>query len=102
MSWSPGVEVPGEIEPLAQTVMLEALRNADKHADAEDVTIALDSSEGTFVLEVMNDGVRDPAPGAGLGLRLATVEALEHNGIVEFGPVPPDRWHVRLLVPQTS
>jgi signal transduction histidine kinase len=100
--WAPGVEVPGEIEPLAQTVMLEALRNADKHADAEHVTIAVDSSDGNFAFEVMNDGVRDAAPGTGLGLRLATVEALEHNGIVEFGPVPPDRWHVRLLVPQGS
>jgi len=98
--WDPRVEVPEGIEPLAQTVMLEALRNADKHADAEHVTIALDSSDGTFLLEVMNDGVRDAAPGTGLGLRLATVEALEHNGIVEFGPVSPDRWHVRLLVPE--
>jgi nitrogen-specific signal transduction histidine kinase len=37
--------------------------------------------------------------GAGLGLRMASLEALQHDGIVEFGPMPPDSWHVRLLVP---
>ena len=52
-----------------------------------------------FVLEVVNDGVGAAGLGTGLGLRMASLEALQHNGIVEFGPVPPDRWHVRLLVP---
>jgi signal transduction histidine kinase len=100
VAWPEGVEVPDAIEPIAQTVMLEALRNVEKHADAAHVTVTIDSSEGAFVLEVLNDGVRGAHGGTGLGLRLATIEALEHNGIVEFGPLPPDRWHVRLLVPQ--
>jgi signal transduction histidine kinase len=100
VAWSEDVEVPEAIEPIAQTVMLEALRNVEKHADATHVTVTIDSSEGAFVLEVLNDGVRGAGGGTGLGLRLATIEALEHNGIVEFGPLPPDRWHVRLLVPQ--
>jgi signal transduction histidine kinase len=80
-------------------VLLEALRNADKHAKRGSVTITVDSRDGTFVLEVTNDGVGLPGMGTGLGLRMASLEALEHSGIVEFGPVPPDRWHVRLLVP---
>jgi signal transduction histidine kinase len=100
VSWREGVEVPEEIEPLAETVMLEALRNADKHANPRSITISVDARDGTFLLEVANDGVDEPSGGTGLGLRLATIEALEHNGIVEFGPLPPDRWHVRLLVPR--
>jgi signal transduction histidine kinase len=100
VAWSEGVEVPDELERLAQTVLLEALRNVEKHADATQITVKVDAGGGAFVLEVLNDGVREATGGAGLGLRVATIEALEHNGIVEFGPLPPDRWHVRLLVPQ--
>ena len=47
-----------------------------------------------------NDGaVRSTAKSGGLGLRLMSLEAIQHRGIVEFGPVPPDRWRVRLVVP---
>jgi nitrogen-specific signal transduction histidine kinase len=81
-------------------VLLEALRNVEKHAVAAQITVTVDAGDGAFVLEVVNDGVREATGGTGLGLRVATIEALEHNGIVEFGPLPPDRWHVRLLVPQ--
>ena len=99
VNWEERVEVPAEIEPLAQSVLLEALRNADKHAKPGSVTVSVARRDGTFVLEVVNDGVGPPAMGAGLGLRMASLEALEHSGFVEFGPLPPDRWHVRLLVP---
>jgi signal transduction histidine kinase len=99
VNWEERVEVPAEIEPLAQSVLLEALRNAEKHAKPGSITISVERRDGTFVLEVVNDGVGPPAMGAGLGLRMASLEALEHSGIVEFGPLPPDRWHVRLLVP---
>jgi len=91
--------VPPEIEPLAQSVLLEALRNAEKHAAGGSVAITVESNDEAFVLEVVNDGVGASGLGTGLGLRMASLEALQHNGIVEFGPVPPDRWHVRLLVP---
>ena len=100
--WQEGVEVPAHIEPLAQSVLLEALRNADKHAKPGSITIRVERSDGTFVLEVVNDGVGPAGMGTGLGLRMASLEALEHSGIVEFGPVPPDGWHVRLVVPTSD
>jgi hypothetical protein len=59
----------------------------------------------TFSLEVRNDGVRADGgggPGAGMGLRLAAFEALQHGGFVEFGPdksCDPPGWRVRLVVP---
>jgi signal transduction histidine kinase len=99
VSWAEGVEVPDDLEPLARAVLLEALRNAEKHAEPRSVAITVETLDAAFVLEVVNDGVGARGAGAGLGLRMASIEALQHNGIVEFGPLPPDRWHVRLLVP---
>jgi signal transduction histidine kinase len=99
VDWVEGAEVPADVEPLAQSVLLEALRNAEKHAPGGNVAITIDSDHEAFVLEVTNDGVGASGMGAGLGLRMASLEALQHDGIVEFGPIPPDSWHVRLLVP---
>lgn len=99
VDWAEGTEVPARVEPIAQSVLLEALRNAEKHAPAGNVAITLDANDDAFVLEVVNDGVGASGMGAGLGLRMASLEALQHDAIVEFGPMPPDRWHVRLLVP---
>src|SRR3954467_6980812 len=38
-NWEPGVEVPEEVEPLAQSVLAEALRNAHKHAKPSSVRV---------------------------------------------------------------
>ena len=46
-----------------------------------------------------NDGVSPGARGAGMGLRLAAFEALQHGGMVEFGAPEAGRWRVRLVVP---
>ena len=75
-----------ELEPLAQSVLAEALRNADKHARPTAVRLKVGRLDGTFVLEVRNDGARAAARGTGMGLRLAAVEALQVGGVVEFGP----------------
>ena len=48
---------------------------------------------------MVNDGARDGTTGTGMGLRLASLEALQFGGVVEFGPSPPDRWRTRLVVP---
>ena len=101
VSWAEGTEVPAEVESVAQAVLLEAIRNVEKHANATEIEVSVGVDEGAFVLDVVNDGVRSASQqGTGLGLRLATIEALQHDGIVEFGPLAEDRWHVRLVVPQ--
>ena len=41
--------------------------------------------DGTFVLEVANDGVSGRQRRAGMGLRLAALEALQSGGVIEFG-----------------
>lgn len=93
------VAVPLAVEPLAVDVLNEAVRNARKHARPTRVDVRLESVDGAFVLEVVNDGVTGRRGRTGMGLRLAAFEALEHGGIVEFGVHGEGLWRVRLTVP---
>jgi signal transduction histidine kinase len=99
----PPVQVPAALEPLAQSVLREAVRNALKHAEASHVSVRVEDAHGAFLMEVVNDGVAPDAPRrTGMGLRLATVEALQFNGFVEFGEREPGTWQVRLVVPDEA
>jgi len=51
---------------------------------------------------VTNDGVHGHPGVAGMGLRLAGFEALQHGGLLEFGARDGDLWQVRLVVPHGS
>jgi len=92
---------PAPLEPLAQSVLAEAVRNAAKHSHATRVGVRSEMRDGTFVLEVVNDGVEDADGGgaSGMGLRLAGFEALQAGGLLEFGPREGGRWQLRLVVP---
>jgi signal transduction histidine kinase len=93
-------EVPASLEALAQSVLVEAVRNAHKHARATYVKVSLRCDDSTFVLEVRNDGVPAHSDGqGGVGLRLATLEALQHGGVLEYGEAESGAWQVRLVVP---
>jgi signal transduction histidine kinase len=101
--WEPGAELPATLEPLAQNVVAEAVRNARKHAEPTWIDVRVERAEGALTIAVVNDGVGAGAPaGAGVGLRLAAFEALEFGAAVDFGLTPPDRWHVRLVLPVAS
>jgi signal transduction histidine kinase len=93
-------DVPPGLEPLAQSVLAEAVRNAHKHASPKRVSVRVARRDGAFVVEVANDGVPDGRRRrAGMGLRLAALEALQSGGVVEFGEREPGIWQVRLVVP---
>lgn len=93
-------EVPAELDPLAQSVLAEALRNVRKHAHANAVSVRTECGTDAFTLEVINDGVEGSARRRpGMGLRLAGFEALQAGGVVEFGPAGAGSWRVRLVVP---
>ncbi len=100
VDWQDGAQVPGWAEPLAQSVLAEALRNVAKHAESTAVQVHVSADADTFSLEVRNDGVRDTPRGTGMGLRLAAFEALQHGGVVDFGAPGEGEWRVRLLVPR--
>jgi signal transduction histidine kinase len=93
------VVLPPQFEPLAQSVLAEAVRNAHKHATPTRVEVSLARVDGALVLDVVNDGVRGRPKQSGMGLRLAATEALQVGGIVEFGEPAPGTWRVRLAVP---
>jgi signal transduction histidine kinase len=101
VEWADGVEVPADLEPVAQVVLNEALRNADRHAHPTEIVVRIAADGETFSLSVENDGSGDgrATRGGGLGLRLAALEALRYEGLVEFGATGGDRWRVRLVVP---
>jgi signal transduction histidine kinase len=92
-------DVPAPLEPLAQSVLAEAIRNAHKHSSPTRVSVRVARVDGTFVLEVANDGVKGKRRPAGMGLRLAALEALQSGGVIEFGERDRDTWQVRLVVP---
>jgi signal transduction histidine kinase len=91
--------VPPALEPLAQSVLAEAVRNAHKHARPSRVSVRIARGDGAFVLEVLNDGVSGRQRRAGMGLRLAALEAVHSGGVIEFGERDPGVWQVRLVVP---
>ncbi|MDP9294399.1 MAG: hypothetical protein M3O90_08275 [Actinomycetota bacterium] len=92
--------MPTHLEALAQSVLIEAVRNAHKHAEPTQVEVALEHIDGAWVMEVCNDGLLgDTRPESGMGLRLAALEALQAGGIVEFGKRDSETWRVRLAVP---
>jgi signal transduction histidine kinase len=95
-------DVPPALEPLAQSVLAEAVRNAHKHASPTCVSVRIAREDGTFVLEIANDGVAGRRGRAGMGLRLAALEALQSGGVVEFGGREPGIWQVRLVVPDDT
>ena len=101
VAWKDGQEVPEHLERLAQSVLAEALRNAHKHASPTRVKVEVGGDDGLFLLEVRNDGVGQDGRGhgAGMGLRLAALDALQRGGVVEFGTLDAGVWRVRLVVP---
>jgi signal transduction histidine kinase len=97
VEWPEGVEVPAHLEQLAQSVFLEALRNCEKHSRAKRIELRVASVGEAFEVEITNDGIAEPGPSSGLGLRLLTIEALQQDALVDFGAMPGNRWHVRMV-----
>jgi signal transduction histidine kinase len=104
VDWPPGLEIDADLEPIAQATVNEAITNARKHARPTRIAVAVSADRDALVVEVRNDGVGDSPRGlgTGLGLRLAAFEALDRRGVVEFGPLGEDGWHVRLVVPRSE
>jgi signal transduction histidine kinase len=99
VDWPEGVTVPEAHDQAAQSFLVEALRNAKKHARPTRIDVDLTNDGETFALQVRNDGVAEQPRGAGMGLRLAAFEALQLGGVVEFGECEDRSWRARLVLP---
>jgi signal transduction histidine kinase len=93
------LSVPAHLEALAQSVLVESIRNVRKHATPTFVSVRAGRERGAFILEVANDGLAAASGTTGMGLRLAAFEALQARGFIEFGEREPGVWKVRLVVP---
>jgi signal transduction histidine kinase len=99
--WQEDVVVPGIFEPVTQSVLGEAIRNARRHATPDHIEVAVRGDADTVELEITNDGVgAAQRSGAGMGLRIAAFEALQHGASLTFGPAGAEHWHVRLVLPR--
>lgn len=97
-----GFEPPPASQALAQSILAEALHNAQRHARPNLVEIEAHDDGGAFVLEIRNDRTADidpPRGRQGIGLQLAALDALKSGGILEFGPTGEGGWRVRLVAP---
>ena len=99
--WQPDVDIPEAFEPVTQSVLGEAIRNARRHAAPTRIDVSVTGDNDTVSLEITNDGV-GPAQlgGTGMGLRIAAFEALQHGASLNFGPRGSEHWHVRLVLPR--
>ncbi len=103
LEWQSGLATPDHLDALSKSALTEGMRNAERHSNDGSVSIRVASEADTFLLEVVNDRVAaDRRRGGGLGLRLLTLEALEHDALVEFGPLNDDQWRFRMLAPAAS
>lgn len=90
------LDVRGDLESIPRSVhdqllpaLNELLSNAERHANADTVTVLLVVDDGHLQLTVTDDGVGIVAQATtGLGLRNLTSRALALGGRMSFGPTP--------------
>ncbi len=100
VQWELSVRLSPQLEDTARAVVAEAVANARKHANPSRIAVRIGTEGDAFYAEIGNDGgVPSGGGGTGIGLRLLCFEALECNGVVEFGPAGDDGWHVRFVAP---
>ncbi|MFH0515807.1 HAMP domain-containing sensor histidine kinase [Streptomyces sp. M41] len=88
-----------ETELVLYRVAQESLTNVARHADAEQVTVALRHTDDTAVLTVTDDGRGIEAPREGAGIRGMRERALLIGGNLEITPAPRSGTRVQLTAP---
>ena len=90
-----------EIETVLFRIYQELVTNVLRHAKAEQVTIALESRDGSVILDVEDDGEGfDPvAKAGGAGMTGMRERASLVNGTIAFASEPGEGTHVRVEIP---
>lgn len=88
-----------ETELVLYRVAQESLTNVARHADAEEVTVALRHSGDSVVLSVTDDGRGIKAAREGAGLRGMRERALFIGGRLDVAPAPRTGTQIRLTAP---
>jgi signal transduction histidine kinase len=92
--------LPAAVEVAAYRIILEALANVSRHADATHAEVVLERSARTLLVAVRDDG-RGIAPGAreGVGLRSLRERAAELGGTAHVGPAAGGGTEIRASLP---
>ncbi|MFI6942749.1 sensor histidine kinase [Streptomyces sp. NPDC050418] len=88
-----------ETELVLYRVAQESLTNAARHADAREVTVALEHVGDSVVLTVTDDGTGIKVPREGAGIRGMRERALLIAGRLDITPAPGTGTRVRLSTP---
>lgn len=96
-----------ELDPLVELtvyrIVQEALTNVARHADADEVRVAVRHGDGHVVVEITDDGV-GPSPGyrPGTGLTGMVERAALAGGGLRHGPGPDGGFRVTACLPVTG
>jgi PAS domain S-box-containing protein len=99
VSGTPAEELPEQIEIAAYYVVAEALTNAVKHAEANEVTVSVSRDEDDVVVTVRDDGRGGADPAAGSGLVGLRDRASALGGLLEVESAPGAGTVVRAVLP---
>lgn len=97
----PFFALPVDTEVAVYRIVLEAVTNVTRHAQASSCQVRLAKSDGRLLLSVTDDGVGLPSTPSdgGLGLRSMSERAAELGGTCEIGPADGAGTRVRVLIP---
>jgi len=94
-------EVSSPTGELVADFVVEAMRNAVKHADARAIELRVTVDERAVRISAFNDGVAarpSNGIGAGIGLRLLAARALDHRAYVLTGATRSGGWSTTLAL----
>ncbi len=92
--------LPAAVEVAAYRIVLEAVTNVGRHAQASRCLVRLGMEDGGLRLVVWDDGVGFPAGWrAGVGVAAMRERAAELDGEATIGPVEPHGTEVRVWLP---
>ena len=99
MDADPGMELPPRMATNLRRILQEAVTNALRHAEAEEIRIRLSTDPGGLCLEVRNDGAGEEGGPAGRGRHNMDQRAREIGGELTQGPTGDGHWQVAMTLP---
>ncbi|WP_170068009.1 sensor histidine kinase [Lentzea guizhouensis] len=94
-----GLRLPAQVSVALHRVLLEALTNTRRHAQASDVRVTARSDGDDLVLRIDNDGVLGEAACGGHGIIGMTERMAALGGELTAGPHGNDGWRVTARMP---
>jgi signal transduction histidine kinase len=97
---SPLPRLPAAVEANAYRIVLEALANTARHAQAKYCAVKFEVEPDTFIIQIQDDGVGMPKEyRAGVGLRSMRARAEEIGGCLRVEPAQPHGTHITARLP---